>query len=168
MDERTRLLIAEAFPTVPEELATAWLAPFVKKLGPPQNSEGWLNFLLDYPLEFWRQVRWAKQQINLRDTVSGGLSSNGNATLGAMESGYYLGVPNNYAIEIPDGWKTTERALEYLREQGTFPSPPVLLETPQGYEIMDGNHRMLAYVHAIRVVPPEAGEVQEVWIGRTA
>jgi hypothetical protein len=50
----------------PAALAEEWIAPFVEELGPPTSSGRWLNILLGHPLEFWRNVSWTLEPIDLR------------------------------------------------------------------------------------------------------
>jgi hypothetical protein len=167
MDENMRLMIKGAMPTLPDALAEEWIVPFVQEIGAPQSSGRWLNILGGYPLEFWCDTSWTLETINLRGVVAGKLDFDSNFTLTEMERGYFDGIRNDFSISMPHGKETTLQALEYLRTHRIFRGPPVLLCLPGGrFEIMDGNHRMLAYVLAMRAYPPEADEVQEVWLGR--
>jgi hypothetical protein len=72
-------------------------------------------------------------------------------------------------LEIPNGKDRTLSVLSFLQAQRILPFPPALLCDPSGMmDIMDGNHRMLAFVHAMKMHPPAADPIQDVWIGRAS
>ncbi|WP_146147849.1 hypothetical protein [Phyllobacterium sophorae] len=167
MSDTIRAITRSVFPNFPDELAEEWLAPFVTELGEPNSDGRWLNILGGRPLDFWRGVAWYKECVDLITLVGSALTQESNRTLAEMEMGYFNGVSNPYSQYMPNGRETTLQALEYLRTHQVFHSPPVLLCHPSGtIDIMDGNHRMLAYVLAVRENPPSANSAQFVWIGR--
>jgi len=64
-----------------------------------------------------------------------------------MQRAYLAGENNMYTTLKTEGngEKRHLRAMCYLMENGIFPKPIVLKRLEDGYEIMDGNHRMLAW-----------------------
>lgn len=163
MDERTRVIIAETFPNFPEPLAEEWLAPFVAELGAPRFPGRWQYILAGRGIEFWKTACWTLERVDLVDVVTAKLNPATMRMLGEMEMAYFEGIRTPYS-QITDGKERTLRALEYLKEHHVFPSPPALLYDSTGAEIMDGNHRILAFVLARRMHPPAACREQEVWV----
>jgi hypothetical protein len=52
-----------------------------------------------------------------------------------------------------------------LSEHRKFPQPLVFLEENGAVELMDGNHRMLAYLLARGKNPESVDAIQPVWLG---
>jgi hypothetical protein len=167
MDQTTRALLKDALPNFPDALAEEWLAPYVSELGVPQSSGRWLNILAGRSLDFWRNVSWSLERIDLIILIQSKLTSACNRALTEMEMAYFDGITNPYSKQIPDGRERTSRALTYLQTHHVFPSPPAFLCHPNGMvEIVDGNHRMLAFILAMKLHPPAAKPIQDVWLGR--
>jgi hypothetical protein len=167
MDNATRTLLKEILPNVPDTLAEEWLAPYVAMEGPPQSHGRWLNIFAGKPLDFWRNVSWELECVNLVSILQASLTPDSNRALTEMESGYFEGVSNPYSQQIQDGKERTLRALSFLQLHHVFPCPPVLLRHPdESIEIVDGNHRVLAFVQAMKAYPPTANAVQKAWVGK--
>jgi hypothetical protein len=167
MDDKSRALLKDLLPNFPDALATDWLMPFVDELGAPRSSGRWLNILAGRPLKFWRNVSWTLERVDLVLIVQSRLTSGCNLGLTEMETGYFEGVSNVYSQQIPDGRERTLQALAFLEAHRVFPRPPALLRYPSGMmEIVDGNHRMLAFVRAMKMHPQAADPVQGIWIGQ--
>jgi hypothetical protein len=167
MNEETRALLKKALPNFPDALLEEWLAPYVSMEGPPQSSGRWRGILAGKPLDFWRNVSWDLERVDLVSIVQSRLTPADNRALTEMESGYFEGISNPYSQQIPDGKERTLRALTFLQTHHVFPCPPAALCHPDGMmEIVDGNHRMLAFVRAMKMHPPAASPIQNIWIGR--
>jgi hypothetical protein len=168
MDETIRALLMDVLPNVPDALAEEWLAPYVRELGAPQSYGRWLYILAGRPLDFWRNVSWDLERVDLVTLVQSKLTSSCNRTLTEMETAYFEGTPNPYSQQIPDGRERTLQAITFLQTHHVFPCPPAFLCLPNGMmEIIDGNHRMLAFVRAMKMHPPAANPVQSIWLGRS-
>lgn len=167
MDEMTRRLLRVALPNFPDALAEEWLAPYVIEEGPPTSSGRWLRILAGKSLDFWRSVSWRLETVDLVVLLQTRLTPASSRSLSEMEMGYFEGVSNPYSLGIPDGKERTLSALSFLQEHQIFPSPPAFLCHPDGMmDIMDGNHRILAFVRAMKMYPPSAKRNQDAWIGR--
>jgi hypothetical protein len=167
MDETIRTLLRDILPNFPDALAEEWLAPYVSELGAPQSYGRWLNILAGKPLDFWRDVSWTLAGIDLVVAVQSSLTSACNAALTEMERAYFDGIANPYS-QISDGRERTLLTLTFLQKHRVFPNPPAFFCYPTGLlEIVDGNHRMLAFILAMRMHPPAANPMQHVWIGRS-
>jgi hypothetical protein len=92
----------------------------------------WLYILAGRPLDFWRNVSWDLERVNLVTLVQSKLTSSCNRALTEMETAYFEGIPNPYSQQIPDGRERTLQALTFLQTHHVFPCPPAFLCHPNG------------------------------------
>ena len=59
---------------------------------------------------------------------------------------YLLGAVTPFSV-MSDGPDRFRRCCEYLKVHHIFPRPVVLLETPVGFDVLDGNHRVSAFFY---------------------
>jgi hypothetical protein len=108
------------------------------------------------------------ERVDLVTLAESKLTPHDNRALAEMEMGYFKGVQNPYSQQIPDGRERTLQVVEFLQQHNIFPHPPALLYHLNGtIEIVDGNHRILAFILAMKMHPPAASPIQDVWIGRS-
>lgn len=136
----------------PDALLLRWLVPFAVELGwpPEQDSEGapsdkWRYRLGRHPLSFWREMRWTQGPVNLYQLPYSDLSRN---TLSLLYEAHALGKQNIMSEEIgPGSLERFNSILGYLKQHGDLPVPPVIIFNKGRFEVMDGNHRISAYLH---------------------
>ncbi len=75
---------------------------------------------------------------------------------------------------MSDGPERFNSCCTYMKEHGVFPQPIMLLSTPNGYDVLDGNHRLAAFFYLYGYFNIENAEIpclkvaneQEVWIAK--
>jgi hypothetical protein len=58
-----------------------------------------------------------------------------------------LDQSNLYSLSIPNLKERFFRIVTYISEHGTLPKSPSLIHEADGLRIMDGNHRIAAYLY---------------------
>ncbi|MFA6130738.1 MAG: hypothetical protein WC730_00525 [Patescibacteria group bacterium] len=129
----------------PEEIIIDWLLPFAIDIGWSQEAfqkkSRWKN-ILTHSVELWSTARWTLEKLNI-DELSWTQRAQ-NCFLG-MNDAYLCNKINSYtSLKDSDGKERFRKSLFYLLQHGIFPKPIILLRYDDGYEVMDGNHRLLA------------------------
>lgn len=135
--------IKKDLPNFPDEVIRDWLEPFAKGLGwPPTKNVGWVEILIE-PLHFWQNTAWNKEKINPKDLP---LTEFSTEIIKNIREFYDLGIWN-LAMHIMgrDGQQKYINSIKYIIEHGIFRNPIILLKRKGGYDIVDGNHRFLAW-----------------------
>jgi hypothetical protein len=129
-------------PNFPDEVIRDWLAPYAERIGWLPEEKNWNGILFDRPLTFWQQIVWSKKKIDLNKVKYSVVSEKlfaemKNAHLNKVENCYYrnVGSKDRYV-----------KSLKYLMSTGKFPRPICLLKEEEFYSVVDGNHRMVAYL----------------------
>lgn len=165
-NEVARELLKRALPNFPDSLLEEWLVPYVLDLVPSVTDRG-LKILSGRTIDFWQTISWSLEKIDFVDVVQSRLTQVCIFALIQMDEGYFKGSENKYSREIPNGKERTLQALKFIQEHRVFPGRPVFFVEPNGaLEILDGNHRILAFILAMKMYPPAADRMQEVWLGR--
>lgn len=171
-------------PNFPDDVLVHWLLPFASSTGwPPQvNACGelqgrWRYLLVRKSLAFWRSVHWAKENTDLAHTR---FSPGSVETIGMLIRGHVSGEQNYMVAELggADSQKRFYFHMRHIAENGAAIIPPILLAKDEGYDILDGNHRIAAYVAwatlrmnrdyvlQFKIVPAPLMQQVPVWIGR--
>lgn len=139
-------------PNFPDEVLSDWLLPYARTEGwPPVRSaeaipEGRWRFLLrKQPLAFWSKVKWQKVERHLafRD-----LHPQNQEIALLMVLGATKGHRNLYSDSIPDLKERFMRVVDHLKENGRLPGAPTLISETGGLSVLDGNHRIAAYLYS--------------------
>lgn len=136
--------IKEDLPNCPNEVIREWFEPFAINRGwPMKEGTGWqyLMPLGTHSLEFWNSVNWECLNLSPQDFNLSQFSIN---SVNDMFRAYFQGE-NNLHQTTDNGQKRTMNALAYILENGTYPGSVTILEHNGFREIMDGNHRHLAF-----------------------
>lgn len=172
--------LKQSLPNFPDEVLADWLLPFASAEGwPPARDEesapqGRWRFLLDdRPLRYWRSLSWAQveRHVSFDDL---GIESRGimvQIVLGAVAE-----QSNNYTDAIHNLRPRFWRVAEHIWHSGRLPKPPTLLAASDGLSILDGNHRMAAYLYCYGYFKLDPGselqlkteEIQRYWIASDA
>jgi hypothetical protein len=158
-------------PTWPEAIIEEWLLYFANEPDggwPPPDPLGnhrWNRLLGGRPLSWWRRVSWSRQKANCDLESFSPKAKQGVAEIMA-------------AISAGTADQVTKRRFDhpfkYIMDNGVFPGAVILMGTPRGFDILDGSHRMAAFV-ALQMCPDEtfsklkknkASVDQEVWIAK--
>lgn len=166
MDDAVRIsLLKKALPNFPGPLLNEWLVTYVADLVPEVTARGW-KILRGRSILVWRTISWNMEKVDLIAIVNSRLNRESNDRIVEMERGYFEET-NDYSQAIPDGKCRTLDVLKYLQANRVFPVRPVFLAELDGkLDIVDGNHRVLAFIRAMKMYPPAADPVQELWVGR--
>ena len=167
--------IRHILPNCPDEVIGEWLGYYAKEIGwPPFDLSGspvgrWAKILLNRPLSYWRGLRWNRWDIRLAREV---LSPPSLRRIDDMVAAYVGGVPNAFLCSIPDGLTRFRSITAFVQEHGTVPGSVIAVRESGGLGIVDGNHRVAAYLHCAGRAgrPPVAARITEagavsVWIG---
>ncbi len=137
-------LIKEDLPNFPGAVIEQWLVPFAQDVGWPPLNERWSCLLKNPDLDYWRAVEWERKEVSPKTLK---LSPDATASLKALIRAYTKGENNVYARNLGErGKERFQLQLHQLIDNGVFPCPPVLVDHGGGSEIMDGNHRLAAYL----------------------
>lgn len=131
-------------PNFPDEVVQTWLLRAAQHSGwPPAPFSRWDKILLHRSLSFWRTVTWERRRVPV-NAFTLDRESLGNIR-GLLEANV-AGARNVYAQQISDTKQRFNRILQYLQQHGRLPIPPVLLSNGYQYTVLDGNHRLAAYL----------------------
>jgi hypothetical protein len=170
--------IKKTLPNMPDDVIDVWLLPLANQEGmgwPPPNPMGqhrWNYILGEKPLEWWSEVSW---QLQKTDCSFSKLSNGSRRTVQQMLAAHVDGVTNLYG-KLDGEKERFKPALRHIIKHGSFPRPIVTVATPSGLTVVDGNHRMAAFVASQsaedellkRVGANRPSAEQEIWVGTHA
>ena len=152
------------FPLMPAEVFDAWLAPlivsdgwpFITEFCPPSGL--WSQYLDGHSIQSIQRLGWQRQQLpacftlfrpSARDIIKWIIAQHvhGHATPVAR-------------IKEGKGVESFFRSWQFVERTGGLHTPVVLIQQPDGYQIMDGNHRVAA-LFSVRNLPATL----DAWIG---
>ena len=169
--------VSEDLPNFPDDVIDQWIGYYAESEGwpPPSPLEGrWKGLLANKDLEYWTSLKWSKEIIYPPSLV---LTTQCNRRIQEMISFHAAGVPCAYSEFMgEEAGPRIARLLQYLREIGNLPCAPILVEKDGEHEIIDGNHRVVAYllweqwkdkeIFQKEPVPVTLSREIEFWIGR--
>jgi hypothetical protein len=139
--------VSKDLPNFPDDVIDQWIGYYAESEGwpPPIPLEGrWKGLLANKDLEYWSSLSWSKEVIYPSTLV---LTPECNLRIQQMIDFHADGVSCAYSEFMGEEAKSRlARLLQFLRENGNLPCPPILIETGGEYEIIDGNHRVVAYL----------------------
>ncbi|MFA5270445.1 MAG: hypothetical protein WC400_02450 [Patescibacteria group bacterium] len=141
-------LIKKDLPNFPNEVITDWLEPYANQIGWPPNNARWLGILAGKSLAFWRGVTWKKVRQNLEQIL---FTPDARQGIEDMYSAYVKGsrgVRYDFReLAEESGKKRFLNIAIYMAQHGEFPKPVAFLKVGEGHQIVDGNHRFLAWYY---------------------
>ena len=169
--------IKKDLPNFPDEIISGWLESFANQAGwpPPLDSLGypegrWKALLVNKPMQYWQSVRWEKvsRHISAQDLDPESLERVTNLVLAAV-----LDQANLWSIFISDLKPRFESITQYISERGELPCAPVLVKGANGLCILDGNHRIAAYLYCYgyfnieldAALQLKTSHLQSYWVG---
>ena len=103
----------------------------------------WRGILSGRPLAFWARVRWRRDDGPLE---SSDLDEGSQQRLLGLYDAYVRGIPNAYGIGNADGKQRFINALAYIQKHGYVPSVILFLTSGSLLSVIDGHHRLVAYL----------------------
>ena len=161
-------------PNTPDEIIEIWLSTFIGRFGwPPALGNGWKYVLRgSKDLSYLKSLQWQKTDIELSPSV---LSPRDLRTVIDLYRTHILRHSTEYVL-MTDGKSRYDSIVAYLNEHSTFPKPIALIEEGNTYGILDGNHRMSAYLYQCGYfrgtsetdINISLGTKHSVWIAKTS
>jgi ParB-like nuclease domain len=138
-----------SFKTMPPEVFDLWIVPGIDSHGWPFSSvndsvigTAWDSFFIGRPLSFWANVEWRLLSLPMNESVYHPETALrvrwifGNCALGEQTP----------TANLQDTKKRFWTAASFIQVNGKLPSPIVGITTKEGFEIVDGHHRLAALV----------------------
>jgi hypothetical protein len=139
--------VSADLPNFPDDIVKQWIGYYAESEGwpPPEPLEGrWKSLLANKNLEYLKTVEW---NLEVFYPPSLELTQDCNILIQEMVGFFVHSRPCNYSDFMGDEARPKlARLLQYLREQGDLPCKPILIKHVDKYEILDGNHRFVAYL----------------------
>jgi hypothetical protein len=132
-------------PNWPDDVIDGWLVTFYSRFGwPPRTDNDWRYIIgRDHDLAYLQQFRWRDASLALTPEMFSPSCAN---RISELARTYLLGAETPYS-NMSDGPDRFRRCCDYLKVHHIFPRPVVLLETPVGLDVLDGNHRVSAFFY---------------------
>jgi len=128
--------IKHDLPDFPDEIIKGWLLPLGMKYGWPPREKLFGAALMFGSIDYWRNIIWEKKQKGFKDLH---LSPGYQGLIDEMVSNYKAGRNS-----LSDSTERINNVMEYIKNEQKLPKPVVLISTDNGYDIADGNHRLVA------------------------
>jgi hypothetical protein len=158
-------------PNFPEEVIDGWLMTHFKRFGwPPKVGNDWRYILRPgNDLSYLQNLKWQKKKIKLTPSL---LSPDDLYAVTSLFRSHVLKQTTFFSVMMSDGHERFKSCCAYLKEHGRFPKPVVLEMRPEGLWILDGNHRMTAFLYLygyFKIEDPSipclnVQDEQEVWM----
>jgi hypothetical protein len=140
--------IKHDLPNFPDEVIHDWLEYYANTLGWPTSHPRWLGILYGKDLAFWQNVHWEKQTLN---PITIPMSRETNSVISDMYQAFVKNRDNIFSSHT-DGKQRFRDAFVFFVTNGVFPRPICLLNQNNIYSVVDGNHRLLAYLTYSRML----------------
>ena len=133
-------------PEFPDEVIEIWLSTFVRRFGWPPSAENDWRFILreTRDLEYLKKMRWKKELVALKPDMLDPYDL--QICIGLFKS-HVLNQKTLFSITMSDGRERFESIKTYLKDFGIFPVPIILGRSENNYKILDGNHRVTAFLY---------------------
>jgi hypothetical protein len=172
MDDETFRRVKELVPELPSEVADIWLTPFIKRFGwPPHSSNDWKYVLKGTKdLAFLQSLRgWELKQVEI---IPEKLNAKDKDIIGSLFQANLLGLENSFSVMMSDSKSRFDSIAKYLSKTGKIPRPLILAEKNESFDILDGYHRVTAFLAysgyfntKIKMAPnPKITAQQSAWV----
>lgn len=151
------------FPNFPEEIFQIWFDDRIRHNGWPPNGPEWEGFLFGRNISSWQQVIWTKDSVALAPNHLSTTAFKSIVLIADAALGNRANLMSKY---IPDSKKRFTSSLCYIRENGAPPGTVLLLSGVDGYEIVDGNHRVAALLANWSQTDQSKPVVIDAWVAR--
>ena len=153
------------FPGYPEEVFRLWLDDRIKANGWPPAGIEWQGFLFGHGISFWQSITWHRQNVSL---TANDLSRESFRAIHQIVDAGANGTRNPMSMYIPNTVERFKSSLEYIKSNGSTPKTILLLDTPEGYDIVDGTHRVAALLAIQSCIDPplQPSPPVDAWVAR--
>lgn len=132
------------FPNFPPDVFSLWFDDRIKQSGWPPSGLEWEGFFLGRSVKSWQAYAWQRDTVQLRAQQ---FSTSALRTLMLIiEAGVY-GRENWITAYIPNTVERFISSVNYIKTDGKVPGTLVLLRGADGYEVVEGNHRVAALLY---------------------
>jgi len=144
--------LQELLPNFPSDILEQWFLPYVESDGMPWDDHGnpkgrWNNLLNKKPLSYWQSIGWYQDTCYIPKDY---YSKNVQEALEQIAAGAVFNEKNWYTFSINDLKERFDSILKYLEVHKEYPKSPILIyEKFSGFNILDGNHRVSAYLYSL-------------------
>jgi hypothetical protein len=162
--------IKKDLPTWPDDVVEQWLHYFANepKCGwPPPDPFGdsrWKGLLGGKPLSWWKEVTWEKKKVSCRlDDLAAKAKGDVSDIVSAWNNGT---ADASTKKRVAQPWV-------HIKSNGVFPRALVTMQRTDGMSLIDGSHRMAAFVMFQGLTDAQLAQMnvqrpsleQEVWQG---
>lgn len=132
----------EDLPNMPEEVFEIWFDDRIEANGwPPQGYE-WQSNLFNHGLDFLKNLSWTSMELEFPIQIC---HTSQNLVTGLLQVNVD-GVKNNFSDYIADTKVRFHSIMSYVKINKSLPQPLVLLKENEGFQILDGSHRLSVLV----------------------
>src|SRR5690349_4213683 len=126
---------------MPEEIFQLWFDERIQANGWPPISPGWRGALREYAFEFWTELRWRKEALDLNQKV---FSAKTHEIVDGLIDANFLGVQNAYSRYMGDDSKLRIKSIvQFIKVHHRLPSALIFIEHNNELELVDGCHRLV-------------------------
>jgi hypothetical protein len=142
------------FPNMPAEVREMWLDsvaagygwPF-DSLDDPTEDTPWFHVFCKFPLKVWAAVEWELREI---DITKNPLRPSSHLAIMSIQQ-QHKGL-STIVAGVVDTEKRFRACADFIQANGSIPKPIVGIFRPDGFDIVDGNHRVAALQH-LKMLP---------------
>jgi len=151
-------------PHIPQEVFELWLDERIRAHGWPPLGDAWERTLAGLSVDHLRSLRWVKDYVALRPADLAPRSLEHAVRI--LDADIH-GRQNAETAAIPDSARRFAAIWEFISSAARLPAPLVLVSTFDGYEVVEGNHRIAAMLWAAAQRGREGffPNPVEAWIG---
>jgi hypothetical protein len=146
-NDETVVRLLRDLPNFPRDVVEQWIGYYAESEGwpPPQPLTGRWAALLDYrPLCFWRALTWSEELL-APSVMPFTLHSVGS--ISQIIDAHTKNAVNDYSKFMgEEGKPRFAGLLTFVIQHGYPPKNPIVIRESGQYEVMDGNHRLAAYI----------------------
>lgn len=136
--------IKKDLPDWPDDVVDQWLLYFANQPNcgwPPSDPLGnhrWSGVLGARPLSWWKKVSWTKETVNCSLTS---LSHKSTAIVKELSAAFIKKTAD------PVTARRIKHAYHYIMDNAVFPKPVITMKVSTGLQVLDGSHRMAAFLY---------------------
>ena len=156
-------------PNFPEEVVAHWLDEYSENPGWPPDTDylanrgsRWNGLLRYKSIEWWRTVRWQREQLKPEQLA---FTEESDENIHGVGEAFLSPFPTRFSF-IGDLKPRCVRIFRYMHDNGAFPVPVFLVCEMGIYDIADGAHRLA--VHSLMFADPtlraKLAKVQPCWV----
>jgi hypothetical protein len=139
--------VLKDLPNFPRDIVEQWIGYYAHSEGwpPPDPLTGrWANLLDGHPLRFWQFIRWTEELLS---PMALPFTEQSRQTILEIISANTRNSVNSYSLFMGEEGKPRFMSLlKFIIQNGRPPKNPIVIRQGRYYDVMDGNHRLAAYI----------------------